>query len=307
MDAGEAGELTEAVEVRDALEPSAAAETEVRLRPAESAVPAPLAAPAPEPSSFVYALGQIEPRYPSLAVEKEMAQAMGAQDLAGLTDRQALKRTLADRANRYLARSLCWVLSIHGMETYILLLRDPTDLDLLIDAYREEPSAGDLDVVIGVRKGIAPPQLCNGLALPLVAVDQLYSFGREALLDAIPRPTGLAKRDEGRFRAVAGGLLDAVGQVADNAGAIDEHRALNYLTVRYPRMYAVSAEQVDRNFSFTGVEVLPSHLSGARSIVEVVFSYTHRATGVVEKHFARVDVSEQFPFLVTPLSPYVGR
>lgn len=26
-------------------------------------------------------------------------------------------------------------------------------------------------------------------------------------------------------------------QIADNAGATDEHRALNYLVVRYPRIY----------------------------------------------------------------------
>jgi PatG C-terminal len=45
-------------------------------------------------------------------------------------------------------------------------------------------------------------------------------------------------------------------------------------------------------------------LSGARRIVEVIFSYTHRQTDVTEKYFVRVDVTEEFPFLVTKLSPY---
>lgn len=39
-------------------------------------------------------------------------------------------------------------------------------------------------------------------------------------------------------------------------------------------------------------------------ILDVIFSYSHRQTDVTEKHFVRVDVTEQFPFLVTKLSPY---
>ena len=39
-------------------------------------------------------------------------------------------------------------------------------------------------------------------------------------------------------------------------------------------------------------------------ILDVVFAYTHRQTDVTEKFFVRVDVTEQFPFLVTSFSPY---
>jgi hypothetical protein len=42
-------------------------------------------------------------------------------------------------------------------------------------------------------------------------------------------------------------------------------------------------------------------------VVEVVFSFTNRNTDVVEKQFVRVDVTEEFPFLVTKLSPYFDR
>ena len=51
----------------------------------------------------------------------------------------------------------------------------------------------------------------------------------------------------------------------------------------------------------------PLALSGTRRIVEVIFSFTNRTTDVVEKSFTRVDVTEQFPFLVTRLSPYFDR
>jgi hypothetical protein len=52
---------------------------------------------------------------------------------------------------------------------------------------------------------------------------------------------------------------------------------------------------------------LRSALSATRNIVEVVFSYTNRNTDVVEKFFVRVDVTDEFPFLVTKLSPYYDR
>ncbi len=255
----------------------------------------------------MYALGQIEPRFPSLSIEKEFAQALGSPGNAGLTDRQALKAAISERQNRYLARNLCWVLVIEGLETYVLVPRDTADLDLLIDAYREEPRRDDLDVVIGVRSQIAPPEMCNGLAVPVVVFDQLYSFDRDSLIEAIPKPESVPAKDLGKFRAAAGGLFDNLIQMADNAGAIDEHRALNYLTVRYPRIYAAATEQFQRNSSFTGVEVLLSRLTGSRSIVDVIFSYRHRETDVVEKQFVRVDVTEEFPFLVTKLGPYYDR
>ena len=45
----------------------------------------------------------------------------------------------------------------------------------------------------------------------------------------------------------------------------------------------------------------------ASTIVEVIFSFTDRATDVVEKQLLRVDVTEEFPFPVTKLSPFHDR
>ena len=108
-------------------------------------------------SSYVYALGRVTPRFPGLAVEKEFAQATGRAETAGLTDRQVLQSVLLQRSNRYLARQLCWVLEIEGLETYLLVPRDPADFDLLVEALRPTPSPMDVDVVVGVRGPIAPP------------------------------------------------------------------------------------------------------------------------------------------------------
>jgi hypothetical protein len=102
-------------------------------------------------------------------------------------------------------------------------------------------------------------------------------------------------------------LFLRIMRLADNAGATDAHRALNYLAVRYPAIYAFTAERHAHNYLLTAIDVQPSRLSGVRKIVEVIFSYTHRQTGVTEKYFVCVDVTEKFPFLVTRLSLYYDR
>ena len=58
---------------------------------------------------YVYAIGRIAPRFPTLSAEKEFAQATGRAETMGLTDRQALHALLSERRNRYLIRQLCWV------------------------------------------------------------------------------------------------------------------------------------------------------------------------------------------------------
>jgi PatG Domain len=254
--------------------------------------------------SFIYALGRIEPRFPLLSVEKEFAQATGRTNTAGLTDRQALHAVLTQRENRYLARQLCWVFTIEGLDSYILQPRDPADLDLLVESVRPTPRPADVDVIIGARGPIAPPELCNGLMVPVVAFSQIYSFDVDALVKSIPRPQKIAAKD---FSAVAEELFHRIRQMADNAGATDEHRALNYLAVRYPVIYSTAADAFGRDSSLTAVEVRPSPLSQTRKIMDTVFSFTNRRTDVTEKFFTRVDVTEQFPFLISKMSSYYDR
>jgi hypothetical protein len=259
---------------------------------------------ASDSSSYVYALGRIDARFPDPSVEKEYAQATGRTGTAGLTDRQALNAVLSMRENRYLVRQLCWMLTIEGLETYLLQPRHTGDFDLLVEALRPTPSPLDVDVVIGTRGGIAPPELCAGLMIPIVIFDQIYSFNRDAVVEAVPRPEKMSAEE---FAPVVRELFERNLQLADNAGASDDHRALNYLAMRYPAIYATAAEQYGRESSLSGVDVRPSRLSGIRKIVDVVFSYTNRKTDVTDKYFVRVDVTGAFPFLVTKMSPYYDR
>lgn len=250
--------------------------------------------------AFIYALGQIEARFPSLAVEKEFAQATGRTETKGQTDRQAFHSVLLQREHRYLARQLCWVLAIQNLDTYILMPRDPADLDLLIQVL--EPRSNPwINAVIGIRGPIATPDRCNGLMVSIVGFDQIYTFDRASLISAIPKPEKMTPKD---FQPAAEELFDRILLITDNAGATDEHRALNYLAMRYPAIYAKAAEEFARSCALVGIESRPCALSSTGKLIDVIFSFTDRNTGFTDKFFVRVDVTGEFPFLVTKLSAY---
>ncbi|MET1132920.1 MAG: hypothetical protein ABWX60_05820, partial [Aeromicrobium sp.] len=156
----------------------------------------------------------------------------------------------------------------------------------------------------GIRGPIAPLGMCNGLMVPIVYFDQLYSFDRATLQKSLPRPKDVSPS---AFADTAEELMDRILQLADNAGSSDADRALNYLAVRYERIYSATAEAHQRNQSVTSIDVRPTALTGARRLVDVVFSYTDRSTDVVDRSAVRVDVTEEFPYLVSKLSPYTER
>ena len=251
----------------------------------------------PPKPSYVYSLGRLEPRFPNKSIEKEFSQIAGRMNANGLTDRQLLRAVLTAPENRYLLRRICWIFSVQGLETYIAAPQDPADFALLADSLREEPDPGDLDLLIGAKGGLAPEWMCGGLILPIVAFDQVYSFHRNDLIASLPEA-------DAKSSPTGKELLERMMQLTDNAGSSDEHRAINYLVVRYPAIYAAVATAYGNNESLTAVETHPSALSASRKIIEVVISFTHRQTDVVSKQFTRVDVTEEFPFLVTKLSPY---
>ena len=82
--------------------------------------------------------------------------------------------------------------------------------------------------------------------------------------------------------------------MTDNAGATDDHRALNCLAMRYPGIYAKAAEEFPRDFSLSGVNVIPSPLSDTRRVVDCIFAYTNRNSDFTEKYCVRCDITEQY-------------
>jgi|ADurb_Cas_02_Slu_FD_contig_111_13103_length_2195_multi_2_in_0_out_0_1 hypothetical protein len=251
---------------------------------------------------FVYVLGQVEARFPNRSIEKEFVQIIERSKSANFEHQQAFYSVLSQPENRYLARKLSWILTMEGVPIYILLPTGPEDLNILLEAIRPPACPLDRQVVVGRKGPVAPPEMC-GLEVPMVLVDHLYSLEYNDFIKSIRSES---VTDE-KFKAIARETFLRMMQLADNIGSTDKHRALNYLSVRYPAIYVKAAEELERNFLLTSVNAIFSRLSDNRKIVSVIQSFTNKETGAVEKYFVRVDLTEEFPFIVTKMAPYYDR
>lgn len=264
-------------------------------------LPLPSVEVTPTTPTYIYSMGRIEARLPSLGVENEYRHAVKESKAKG-TEKQVLYAVLNDERYRFLARQMCWVLQIGDMDTYVLQPRDPEGYNLLINAIRPPQSDKHfdltLDLVIGTLGPLASAEQCNGLMVPVAIFDQIYTFTVEDLIHSIPPPKKtMATQELDTFYSRAEELFGRMVIMADNAGTTDSDRAINFLAVRYPEIYANAARMGDENNGLSGVETRPSRLNGPRNVIEVIFSFRNRETDVTSKFFACVDVTEEFPFL----------
>ncbi|MFM9693809.1 cyanobactin maturation protease PatG family protein [Streptomyces europaeiscabiei] len=254
---------------------------------------------------YVYVLGRVHAVFPDLSVQHEFFQVAGADGSRDATDADAFHRVLSDPDHRYLARQMCYVLSVQGVDTYILEPADPAELDDLVEALRPVRDSRDLAVVVGTLGPIVPPGACQGLSVPVVRVEKIWAFDSRELIGAIDRPDDTPRKE---FERTAKDVLDRVLQLNNNAGLDPTHRALNFLTVREQEIYRKTSEMRAEGYTLSAVEAGPSRLSsGSQTVITVVLSYTHRQTNVTEKWFVRVGLAGLFPFRVTPIQLYYTR
>ncbi|MFI7099514.1 hypothetical protein ACIBK8_09165 [Streptomyces sp. NPDC050161] len=258
-----------------------------------------------ESGGYVYVLGRVHAVFPDMSIQREFLQAAGADDTTYTTDADALYGVLSAPENRYIARQMCYVLAVQGVDTYILEPSDPTVLDDLVEALRPVEDQRDLAVIVGHLGPVAPPHACQGLSVRIVDVLHVWAFDSKKLVQAIDRPKNTSGEE---FERSAQALLDRLLQLSDNAGTAPTERALTFLTVRDQEIYRKTNQKYNEGYTLSAVEAGPSRLTtGAQTVITVVFSYTHLKTNVTEKWFARVDVTGPFPFPVTPYQGYYSR
>jgi hypothetical protein len=235
-------------------------------------------------------------------VEKEFAQLLGQKDFKGLTDRQTMYSILSRPENRYLARRMCFLLTPYGTgasPAYVLTPEQPDDLDLLIDTLKRPASSTEFDVVKGQVTGIAAPALCNAQQLPILSFYQLYSFGLDEFLGALPRPDKMA---EGEFKAACDELFHRALYLASNASG--PTLGLSYAILSYAGLYKLVAEKYQQNYSLADIDVKPSRATPGAA--DIWLKFTERQTGFSETYCFTVNYSGPFAFLEEPLHPCFG-
>lgn len=251
---------------------------------------------------FVYSIGSITARFPSRSIEKEYEQVVSMLSEKNGSDNKIFYDAL--KRHRYLAREMCWVFTIEGLDAFIILPKDPFQLESLIEENLNPINKTDDDtsVIIGELGPIAPPEYCNGLSLHTVILDNFYTFSKEKLIESLPN----SKNDK-EFRQSAKELFNRIHQIADNIGVNDSHRALNYISVRYPGIYNHTVKMNQEGYTLDRINVIPSRLSGVHKLVDPVFEFVDRTTGIRNKFYMRVDVTDKFPFIHAPLTQFFDR
>jgi hypothetical protein len=281
--------------------------------PAVAAEPAEFRADAHEPcvdcaarataptEEFVYAIGKLDVRFPSIGIEREFQQrrARLAPALSEGASRGAQIREVLE-SNRHLASRMCYFLTVGGVPAYVVA---PTSSIQREDFFEAVAHVGDGDywsVVIGRRGPMAPPSACGGLLAPIVACDQLYSFAIDewhaSLEGQLERALDARKIAKKNFATSARELFGEIVHSTENLGATDAHRALNYLLLQHPGLFLAAAERVGTQ-TVDRIETRLIHGLGTRRLVAVILVFVDLTTGVAERLFTRVDVTEEWPFV----------
>jgi PatG C-terminal len=167
------------------------------------------------PAAYVYAIGSVTARFPSLNIEKEFMQAWGKNPEQVLQISDADKfAVLSQGQNFYLAREMCWVFQSGDIDLYILKPRSYIELTDLVTCLAPTPNQVSFALVIGTLGPIAPPSLCNGTQLPIVTCNQVFSFTGQAFINSI---TNEVARDTA-LMAKVNDALNAQGTQGGQAG-----------------------------------------------------------------------------------------
>jgi hypothetical protein len=236
------------------------------------------------PPRFIYVLGTVDIRFPDQSISEELQDVARTEDIV-----QGPNETLCSYyyrvlglgmdtgtlEARHVARQVCWILTVEGLPAYYLAPGDLRDLpDLISCLGRSEPEDpfhhDDLDLFVG-SSSLTPVDTCPGVAVPILAVDQVCSFKKDDLMawckmpSKTPPKTSTKRRASGPNEPDSGEpnpadkLFRMLAQSADNLGDTDQWRALNYVAVRYKYIYEKYAEMAD-DYDLNSVEVATSRL-----------------------------------------------
>jgi hypothetical protein len=253
---------------------------------------------AAQAEEFVYVLGRVDVRFPSLGIEREFeqrARRLPAKAREG-SRRSVIRRTLEE--SPHLAAHVCYLLLVGGLPAYVLGPTSPSTRDALFEALEQADRPDHSTLIIGRRGPLAPPSACAGVLAPVVACSQVWSFSlaeRNAeLAGYLPDKAPAAKA--AKLQQVAHEIFDQVAMSTENLGATDAHRALNYVLLQNPGLFLAVAERSGSHV-LDRIETRHVHGLGTRSVVAVILTFVDVKTGVPERLFCRVDVTEQWPFL----------
>lgn len=268
------------------------------------------------PARYVYAFGVLDTKYPSLSVQNEFQQAASRDQVIGPLGNINYE-VLSQGQNAYLAREMCFVLRIDGVDSYIVKPRSQVELYEMISTLQMQTTGAPIySAIIGPLGPLAPPDMCDGLQLPVVVCNQIYSFTEanfvQAVTDNLSASGAITNPTNQTTLQVQDMFQQIMLELTDNMGESDEHRAVNYVALRYPDIYSLAVRMASTPiqgqsliYLFQRISAMPASVQGTRRVVDVLLHFRERDTGQLVDYYCRVDVTGQFPFLIAKLSRYI--
>lgn len=250
---------------------------------------------------YVYAIGQLQARFPTADIEKEFTQVLAGMDTSGKNDAELRYEVLSKAENAYLAREMSWILVINNMDAFQVEPRSTLELGDMVEAIKPSSAEQVYDVVIGTQEPLA------GGDLKWVVCNRIFHFKAQEFAASVPKPQG-AGAD---FEQAVLDMLVQMQQFTQSPGETRRQRAINYVALQYPEVYALKWQLMNPTDgsaakSFSDLQSATPAMSDGREMVDLIFCFTDRSSGVVDRYYTTVDVTGQFPFLANKLQPYVG-
>ena len=280
-------------------------------------------------NGYIYAMGEIEPIFPSLSVEKEFYQALDHDDMNKPITRELLysvfKKIEAiskqgsepnEGVNLYIARQMVWIFKIAGLEVYILKPDTDETLYDLVDSLASEQSATAPRIIIGSKLPITGEMPVGDVYLPVVICNHTFSFDKlsmeNGIKDAAAKLNITPPTTEETDALLAGPMMELVG----NQGAGDPERALNFALLQCPGTYAALWQMVKggttigpkdaSGFSLLDAQAVPSAVQGSGITYDVIFSFRGNSSNIPVKLYCRIDTKGVYPYLVSGMARFYG-
>ena len=255
----------------------------------------------------VYAVGALTAQTPAIWVEKELAQLTAGAHQGDQIEVELLQQVLRNPETAYIGWYLSWVFASEGVDTFTVLPRTDSDLARLAEVL--VPAGGEevVHAVVGRTAPCPGDAPCAASGLPTVQADQVLAFTLQQFAEALPEDANAsgkkaAAAGRAEFESVVRRVFPRLTRGAGNRGLADEHRARNYLALRYPAIYHAVRQAEGEGKILAGIDARHSHTAD-RHAVAVRLTVRHPRTDLTEHYQCLVDVTGVFPFLITGLQP----
>ena len=278
--------------------------------------------------TYIYAVGYISAKFPNLSLEKEFNQAKilaskNSPLLAEVNDDVALAHanrnaslnselydTLIKPENNYIAREMNWTFrNSDGNETYKVIPPSNQGLYELISALAPNSSDKKQDgsevaqqvIIIGVESRETQS----------LAFSHIIPVSQETITQSVSQSSGSSSINKTYMTELVSEILSLNGNDGYNHG----DRALNYALYNnwliYQKAYELLYSSSSNGPNPNGYQLVNVRISGDSSsnrlVAKLIFDFQGINTGATQSWYCAVDVSGEYPFLLTDMARFLAR